>query len=92
MKRRRQRRWVLKRDKRHCGIRLGGRGQLIEQAQECSIDHIIPSAFFLKIAGGDRSQYECDWNCQPMHVSGNQKKAAELSEWPRFGCPAISCR
>ena len=86
MDRRKQRGRLLRRDKRHCGIHLGGCGESIDQGQKCNVDHIIPSAFFSKVAGGSRSRYEGDWNCQPMHVSCNQEKAAELAEWPKFGC------
>ena len=86
MNRRKQRRRLLKRDDRRCGVHLGGCGKIIELGQECNVDHIIPSAFYSKIAGDNRSLYECDWNCQPMHVSCNQEKAAEMAEWPKFRC------
>ena len=86
MSRRKQRGRVLRRDKRRCGIHLGGCGQVIEEGEGCSVDHIIPSAFISKVAGGDRSLYERDWNCQPMHICCNKKKAAELAEWPKFRC------
>ena len=86
MKRRKQRGRVLRRDKWRCGIHLGGCGQLIEEAKVCNVDHIIPSAFFSKVTGGDQSLFERDWNCQPMHMSCNQKKAAGVVEWPKFRC------
>ena len=86
MDRRKQRGRLLRRDKRRCGIHLGGCGRSIEPGQKCNVDHIIPSAFFSKIAGGERGRYERDWNCQPTHVSCNQRKAAEVAEWPRFRC------
>ena len=86
MDRRKQRGRLLSRDKRRCGVHLGGCGKIIEQRQKCNVDHIIPSAFFSKTAGGNRSRYERDWNCQPMHVSCNQEKAAEVTEWPKFRC------
>ena len=86
MDRRKQRGRLLMRDKRRCGVHLGGCGEIIEQGQKCNVDHIIPAAFFSKVAGGNRSRYERDWNCQPMHVSCNQEKAAEVAEWPKFRC------
>ena len=86
MQKRKQRGRVLRRDKRCCGVHLGGCGQIIKEGEGCSVDHIIPTAFFSKVAGGDRSLYERDWNCQPMHVHCNKNKAAELAEWPKFRC------
>lgn len=86
MDRRKQRGRLLRRDKRRCGVHLGGCGKTIDQGQECNVDHIIPSAFFSKVAGGSTSRYERDWNCQPMHMRCNQEKAAELAEWPKFHC------
>ena len=86
MKRRPQLRRLLKRDERLCGVHLDGCGKPIEDARESDVDHIIPSAFFSKVAGGDRHLYERDWNCQPTHFACNRSKAAELDSWPRFRC------
>ena len=86
MKRRKQRNRLLRRDNRLCGVHLAGCGQRIEEGDGCNVDHVIPSAFFSKVCGGSRSLYERDWNCQPMHSSCNTKKAAGLTEWPRFRC------
>ena len=86
MKRRPQLRRLLRRDERLCGVHLGGCGKPIEDARESDVDHIIPSAFFSKVAGGDRRLYERDWNCQPTHIACNQSKAAELNSWPKFRC------
>ena len=86
MKRRIQRGRVLRCDKQRCGVHLGGCGQRIDPGQECTVDHMIPSAYFSKVAGGDRSLYNCDWNCQPMHVICNQKKGDGLAGWPKFRC------
>ena len=81
MKRRSQLGRVLRRDNRLCGIHLGGCAQTIEGTRDGTVDHIVPSAFFAKVAGGGRHFYERDWNCQPMHVACNQSKA-----WPKFRC------
>ena len=86
MKRRLQLRRVLRRDDRLCGVHLGGCGRPIEDARGADVDHIIPSAFFSKVARGGRHFYERDWNCQPMHLACNRSKAAELDSWPRFRC------
>ena len=86
MKRRSQLGRVLRRDNRLCGMHLGGCGATIEGRRDGTVDHIIPSAFFSKVAGGGRHLYERDWNCQPMHVACNQSKADWLSSWPRFQC------
>ena len=86
MKRRSQLGRVLRRDNRLCGIHLGGCGNTIEGTRDGTVDHIIPSAFFSKVAGDSRHLYERDWNCQPMHVACNQSKADWLSSWPKFRC------
>ena len=86
MKRRPQLRRLLKRDERLCGVHLGGCGKPIEDARGSDVDHIIPSAFFSKVAGGDRHLYERDWNCQPTNLACNRSKAAELDSWPKFRC------
>ena len=86
MQGRKQRGRVLRRDKRRCGVHWGGCRQIIEEGKGCSVDHIIPVAFFSKVSRDDRSLYERDWNCQPMHESCNEKKAARLAEWPKFRC------
>ena len=86
MKRRPQLRRVLKRDKRRCGVHLGGCGQLIQETKESDVDHIIPSAFFSKVAGRNRHLYERDWNCQPTHLTCNRSKGSGLDSWPKFRC------
>ena len=86
MKRRAQLRRVIKRDKRRCGVHLGGCGQLILDTKESDVDHIIPSAFFSKVAGRDRRLYERDWNCQPTHLACNRSKGGGLDSWPKFRC------
>ena len=86
MKRRKQRGRLLRRDKRCCGVHLGGCGKPIKEGDACNVDHIIPSAFFSKVSGRSRGLYEQDWNCQPMHVECNTGKADRLAEWPRFQC------
>ena len=86
MKRRPQLRRLLTRDEGLCGVHLGGCGKPIEDTRGSDVDHIIPSAFFSKVAGGDRHLYGQDWNCQPTHHACNRSKAAELDSWPKFRC------
>ena len=90
MKRRTQLRRVLKRDRRRCGVHLGGCGQPIQETKEYDIDYMIPRAFFSKVAGTNRSFYERDWNCQPTHLTCNQSKADGLVSWPQFQCTCPS--
>ncbi len=84
MNRRKQRGRLLRRDRRLCGIHLGGCGQPIEEGDGCNVDHIIPSAFFSKVSRRSRNPYERDWNCQPMHSGCNTAKADGLAECPKF--------
>ena len=78
---------VLKRDRRLCGVHLGGCGKPIAQGQKPSLDHIIPKALFSRLATGRRAEFGKDWNLQPMHISCNNiSKGSQLEEWPRFSC------
>ena len=86
MKKRTQRQRILKRDNKLCGIHMGGCGQPIKEGEECNIDHIVPKAFFSKVAKNRIAEFNKDWNCQPMHVRCNDGKAFRLSGWPRFSC------
>lgn len=80
------RRRALLRDKRRCGIHLGGCGEVIPSGQRHSLDHIVPKSLFAKVAAGRQSEFEQDWNYQPMHEECNSDKGFQWHEWPRFAC------
>ena len=66
------------------GIHLGGCGRRNHQGEACDVDHIIPAAYFSKVAAQERALYERDWNCQPTHLGCNRLKAGRREEWPKF--------
>ena len=80
------RRRVFRRDKGRCGIHLGGCGKEITDGEPYNRDHIIPRSLFSKVAGDRLSEFDQDWNCQPMHVACNQSKSFSLEGWPEFRC------
>ena len=81
-----RRRRVLRRDRRLCGIHLGGYGQPIVEGKSCELDHIIPQRFFSNYGTPGRHAFNDDWNCQPMHPGCNRQKASRLDGWPQFKC------
>ena len=86
MSSRAQRRRVLRRDDRLCGIHMGGCGESINKGQKPNVDHIIPKALFSKVAADRIAEFNEDWNCQPTHIACNDSKDFRLTGWPRFGC------
>ena len=86
MSSRAQKRRVLRRDKRICGLHLGGCGKPIKAGEPSNVDHIIPRALFSKVAQGCIAEFNMDWNCQPTHVACNDSKNFRLDDWPHFSC------
>ena len=87
MKKRMQRKRILNRDNKLCGIHMGGCGQPIKKGEEYNTDHIVPKAFFSTVAKSRIAEFNKDWNCQPMHVCcNNDVKSFRLSGWPQFSC------
>ena len=86
MSKRAQVRRLLKRDKQMCGIHLGGCSRPINKGEPRNVDHIIPRAMFSMVAADRLSEFNEDWNCQPMHKTCNDSKDYRMDEWPQFQC------
>ena len=86
MSSRAQRRRLLRRDNRICGLHLGGCGKQIGDAEKPNVDHIIPRALFSQVASDRIAEFNMDWNCQPTHIGCNDSKDFRLSGWPEFTC------
>ena len=75
---------VLKRDRRLCGVHMGGCGRPIVIGEPATRDHIVPTALYSKVAS--EAEFDQPWNWQPMHKECNEAKGSALDEWPRFDC------
>ena len=87
MKRRTQLTRLLKRDKKRCGIHVGGCGKEIPNRSEATVDHIFTKSFFRDREKGVKPEdYNKDWNCQPMHSACNNQRGGQIYGFPLFSC------
>ena len=84
MSNRRKLQRVLKRDKRLCGVHMGGCGRPIRIGEPTTRDHIVPTALYSKVA--TKPEFDQPWNWQPMHKACNEAKGSAIHGWPRFDC------
>ena len=68
---------LLKRDKRQCGIHMGGCGGQIETRSQCEVDHIVPVILYESLAPEPR-EFDKSWNYQPMHKQCHKVKEDRL--------------
>ena len=84
MSNRRKLQRVLKRDKRLCGVHMGGCGRPIRIGEPTTRDHIVPTALYSKVA--TKPEFDQPWNWQPMHKACNEANGSAIHGWPRFDC------
>ena len=78
---------LLPRDGYLCGSHLGGCRQQIKNRADATVDHMFTRSFLKNREGGIRpSEYNKDWNCQPMHHKCNQKRGGQIYGFPMFSC------
>ena len=65
---------------------MEGCGRPIQSCEKSNLDHIIPRALFSVVAKERNSEFNEDWNLQPMHVACNNSRGFYLDGWPRFVC------
>ena len=85
-KKRARLRRVMRRDEHYCGLHIGGCGKRIQKSDKRNLDHIIPRALFSVVAKDRISEFNEDWNLQPMHLSCNYSRGSYMEGWPRFNC------
>ena len=78
---------VMRRDRRRCGIHVGGCGRELVTNRRATRDHMIPRSF-ISFLSADRSQdFDSDWNIQPMCPKcNNEVRESQLNDWPLFKC------
>lgn len=78
---------VLKRDDHVCGIHMSGCGRKLPTKKSATRDHIIPESFFSFMPLKARTEFNQDWNIQPMCPKcNNELRVGQVCDWPLFKC------
>lgn len=78
---------LLPRDGYVCGTHLGGCKEPIKNRADATVDHMFTRSFFKdREAGIKPSEYNKDWNCQPMHHECNRRRGGQIYGFPIFAC------